>query len=539
MLSLLLLLSLLTHLSPLAQAATPEQWRSRSIYQQSVSSLSCRLFTDRYALESNVSLSNCNPGDQTWCGGTWNSIRENLDYIQNAGFTAVWISPVNKNWEGPRTSYGDAYTGYWVTDVSQLNPHFGTPDDLKALSAELHRRDMYLMVDLVLNNVMATSTTPDYSDYFFKDSSQYHPYCPISWGNRTSEMDCWLGDTVVPLPDVNSENPSVSQAYQNWITGFIQEFSIDGLRIDGKHAPAAFWTPICAAAGVFCMGEVFGPDVSEAAGYQGPEALASVLNYPIYYALVQAFGLPGPQNMTGLVEIMEQSKQQYQDLSVLGNFLENQDVPRWANLSVDIQSMYNAMVFTFLSDGIPIVYYGQEQRFSGNADPWNREPLWPSNYANTSSYTMMTTLNKLRNFLVNATDSTWTTTQAEVLAVTGNEIAILKGNVLSIMTNIGSPPRNSSIAVFTPWTSSTPTIDILSCTQWAVGSNGTVSVEYSKGGQAVVLVPESNMQGSGLCGYPAAVAQSNLKTSGTVSSFFFGPLWIIAALCGTLAMTML
>jgi glycosidase len=77
---------------------------------------------------------------------------------------------VNKNYDGPRTPYGDAYTGYWVTDVSQLNPHFGTADDLKGLSAELHRRDMYLMVDLVLNNVMATSLTPNYSDYFFKVS---------------------------------------------------------------------------------------------------------------------------------------------------------------------------------------------------------------------------------------------------------------------------------------------------------------------------------------------------------------------------------
>lgn len=162
----------------------------------------------------------------------------------------MWISPVSKNYDGPRTKYGDAYTGYWVTDVSQLNSHFGSADNLKALSAEIHRRGMFLMVDLVLNNVMATTITPDYSQYFFKvlntyrhyasllsymqDAHQYHPYCPIIWGNRTSEMDCWLGDVVVPLPDVNTEDQYVSEAYQSWISGFIQEYSIDGLRIDGK-----------------------------------------------------------------------------------------------------------------------------------------------------------------------------------------------------------------------------------------------------------------------------------------------------------------
>ena len=57
-------------------------------------------------------------------------------------FYLVWISPVNQNWEGPTTPYGDAYHGYWVADISQLNSHFGTSDDLKALSAELHRRNM-------------------------------------------------------------------------------------------------------------------------------------------------------------------------------------------------------------------------------------------------------------------------------------------------------------------------------------------------------------------------------------------------------------
>ena len=71
---------------------------------------------------------------------------------------------------------------------------------------------------------------------------------------------------------------------------------------------------------------------------------------------------------------------------MLGNFLEDQDLPRWANISVDIQSLWNAMVFNWMTDGyvafakqcspcaelrdsIPIMYYGQEHGFSGAADP--------------------------------------------------------------------------------------------------------------------------------------------------------------------------
>lgn len=54
----------------------------------------------------------------------------------------VWISPVSQNYEGPTTPYGDPYHGYWIADATQLNSHFGTSGDLKALSDELHRRGM-------------------------------------------------------------------------------------------------------------------------------------------------------------------------------------------------------------------------------------------------------------------------------------------------------------------------------------------------------------------------------------------------------------
>ena len=59
-----------------------------------------RLITDRYALPADANLNACNVSEQTWCGGTWSTIKDNLDYIQNAGFTAgeslhprAWMCP--------------------------------------------------------------------------------------------------------------------------------------------------------------------------------------------------------------------------------------------------------------------------------------------------------------------------------------------------------------------------------------------------------------------------------------------------------------
>ncbi|KAI0085427.1 alpha-amylase [Irpex rosettiformis] len=474
-----------------AFAATAEDWKSRSIYQ---------IITDRYALPNGADPTKCNPGAQTWCGGTWNTIRENLDYIQNAGFTAIWISPVSQNYDGPRSAYGDAYHGYWIADATQLNSRFGTADDLKALSDEVHKRGMYLMVDVVVNNVMATSLTPDYSKYMFKDAAHYHTYCPVDWSNITSEQNCWLGDTKVPLPDVNTELPDVIAGYQSWIKDLVQTYNIDGLRIDAaKHIPAAFWPKFCGAAGVFCIGEVFGDDIDFAASYQGPQALDSILNYPMYNALVDAFAIPGKQNISALVDTIAESKQKFKEPAVLGNFLENQDLSRWKNISVDPQSLWNAMTFNFMSDGIPIVYYGQEQGFSGSADPWNREPLWPSNYTNTTTYELIGKLNGLRNYLINSTDS-FLSSDVQVLSSSDIGISIMKGPVISVLTNIGSPPKNVSMPVYTPFAGNLITIDALTCKQYVVGSNGTLSVQYSLGGVPTILVPESVLQGSGICG---------------------------------------
>ncbi|KAG9016069.1 hypothetical protein FRB93_011543 [Tulasnella sp. JGI-2019a] len=387
-----LLLLVLSLEATFTWAASAADWRTRSIYQ---------VITDRFALPtgSGIDPTACDPSKQQYCGGTWASITANLDYIQNMGFTAIWISPVNQNIPGP-TAYGYPYHGYWIADLTQLNDQFGTEQDLINLSDELHKRGMYLMFDIVVNNVASTSLTPDYSQYMLKDENL-----------ETDEQ--------------------------------VFKYKVDGLRIDAaKHVRPSFWGPFCQAAGVFCIGEVFGDPVPYTATYQGPTTLDSVLNFPQYSALTEAFSVSGPRNMSNLVDLFTQARDPqtgFSDPTLLGNFMENQDLPRWSNISVDPQSNWNALTFSFMSDGIPIVYYGQEQRFHGAADPMNREPLWPSGYASTPTMQFIQILNQLRNQLVNASD--WATQPAQIISSTNSTIFLAKGYVLSVMTNIGSPVR--------------------------------------------------------------------------------------------------
>jgi alpha-amylase len=74
------MLSLVLALSGVAKAATADEWRSRSIYQ---------VFTDRFALGDGSTATACDLAVGKYCGGSWQGIIKNLDYIQNMGFTAV------------------------------------------------------------------------------------------------------------------------------------------------------------------------------------------------------------------------------------------------------------------------------------------------------------------------------------------------------------------------------------------------------------------------------------------------------------------
>jgi glycosidase len=95
------------------------------------------------------------------------------------------------------TGYGMAYHGYWVQDPTRLNPRFGTSDDLKYLSAELHKRDMFLMVDIVVNNVVATpganvtQMVKDDPNILWRDDDMFHPECWIDYNNASS-VEQWL-----------------------------------------------------------------------------------------------------------------------------------------------------------------------------------------------------------------------------------------------------------------------------------------------------------------------------------------------------------
>ena len=407
------------------EAKSAEEWKNRIIYQ---------LLTDRFAHSTNDPTSGCSDL-RDWCGGTFKGIQRRLDYIQDLGANAIWISPIVLNTEG-------GYHGYWAKDIHRIEDHFGTEQDLKDLVDVCHRRDIWVMVDVVPNhmgyppgcdwNPCPESKLENFTGLEpFTLPEHYHTLCAINFSNpdQLQFEVCRLAN----LPDLNQTVPFVRHTLLQWISNLTFYYGFDGYRVDTtRHVAKDFWPEFQSAAGVFLTGEVAVEDnTSYVAEYQ--KYMHSVLNFPTFAALKRVFN--NAENMTTLKESLHEQRNLFKDVSVLGLFSENHDQPRFLSLTNDLSLYKNVLAYTILGEGIPIIYYGSEQLFNGGGDPHNRESLWPYGDPNSTMFSYMKTLTSTRRqagFFVNQ--------PLQVVHVSAKAFVFRRGNegqTLIFLTNFG------------------------------------------------------------------------------------------------------
>ncbi|KAH8593274.1 alpha-amylase [Bisporella sp. PMI_857] len=509
------ILLFLTSLSTQVLSLSPAQWRGQSIYQ---------VVTDRFARTDGSTTATCNTGDQVYCGGTWRGIINKLDYIQGMGFTAIWISPIVEQITG-QTGDGSSYHGYWAKNINTLNSAFGTEADLIALSAAIHARGMYFMVDVVTNH-MAYNGCGDCVDYStlspFNSKSYFHDFCLINYSDQNSIKNCWMGSNTVSLPDLRTENTDVRNIFNTWITNLVSKYSIDGLRVDSaQQVDNAFFPGFESASGVYIVGEVYNGDPAYVCPYQN--YMSGVLNFPTYYWITQAFQSTSG-SISNLVNGVNNIKSACADTTLLGSFLENHDVKRFASLTQDISLTKNAIAFNILQDGIPIIYYGQEQRYSGGDVPYDREALWLSGYSTTSTfYQFIAAVNQIRNQAVYKS-SGYVLYKAYPIYSDSSVIVMRKGDtgsqVISVFTNQGANGGSYTLTLSssaTGFTANQAIIEVLSCTAYTTDSGGNLNVAMASG-LPRVFYPTAQLTGSGICASLTGPGSSTTTTAKPTST---------------------
>lgn len=370
---------------PKATALTPTDWQEKSIYF---------IMTDRFA---NGDITNDNYGGfnadkndpRKYHGGDFQGIINQLDYIKNMGFTAIWITPVTMQ------KSANAYHGYWTYDFYSVDGHLGTMDKLKELVQKAHAKNISVMLDVVANH------TGDFQPGGYAKA----PFDQYDWYHHNGDTQDWNdqwwvenGD-IAGLDDLNHENPATADELKNWISWLVRTTGVDGLRVDTvKHVPKWFWREFDGAANTFTIGEVYHGDPAYVGDYTN--YLDAVLDFPMYYTIKNVFGQD--QSMYQIRDRYAQDGK-YKNPLTNGLFIDNHDVPRFLNEASGKPGqswdkwpqLKAALGFIFTSRGIPIVYQGTEQGFSGGADPYNREDMVFN--ANHELYNYIAKLNFIRN----------------------------------------------------------------------------------------------------------------------------------------------
>ena len=318
----------------------------------------------------------------------------------------------------------------------------------------------------------------------------------------TNIQTCWEGDNTISLPDLRTENDNVRAIWFDWIEQIVSNYSIDGLRIDSaKHIEKSFHNPFEQAAGVYTIGEVLNGDPAFTLPYQ--EEMSGVLNYPMYYWIKNAFGST-EGDFTELANGIDRIKNEAVNSSLLGTFMENHDQLRFPSITSDKALNKNAIAFTVLQDGIPIILQGAEQYYSGN-DQTGRAAIWPSGFStSTEWYSLIAKLNQVRNQAI-FKSSSYITYQAWSPYKDSSTLVMRKGSdgnqIISVLSKTGESAADKTVLLdksTTGFKANEEILEILGCTTTTTDDSGSLSVTI-RGGQPLVYYPKSQAEGSDIC----------------------------------------
>ena len=305
--------------------------------------------------------------------GDFNGITQKLDYLESLGITAIWLMPIHPS---------PSYHGYDVINYYAVNTEYGTMDDFKNLLNEAHKRDIRIIIDLVINHT--SSEHPWFKDANANPDSLYRDF--YIWANEEGAGNWHQGQNGYyygyfwgGMPDLNYNNQNVTQAILNITDFWLNEVGIDGFRIDAvKHlieedgkvenTPAThewlkeFYTAYKAQnPQAYTIGEVFGAGSSVVNLYTGDE-LDHIFNFEMSSGFVNSTNGGGN---SGIVSAIKFAQQDMPDFN-FATFLTNHDQNRV--MSVFNGNIDKAKVASFLmltSPGTPYIYYGEEIGMQG------------------------------------------------------------------------------------------------------------------------------------------------------------------------------
>jgi glycosidase len=322
-------------------------------------------------------------------GGDLKGVINHLDYLQELGVTALWLTPVLENDLPAITTHG-----YAVTNEYKIDPRYGGEQAYEALSDSLHKRGMKLIEDAVFNHVGIKNIFfmdppvndwvhhwPNYTNTSYKDQPLMDPYA------AQMDKDTMSNGWFTPLmPDLNQSDPYVANFLIQHAIWYIERFGIDGVRIDTyAYNDLAFmnrcnsaikeeyphisifgetWVHGVIDQSYFCENNYtnipFKSNLPGTTDYQE-------LLYGILPALNDKFEWTG-----GVNKLYSTTAQDFVYKNPMNEviFLDNHDLPRFYSVIGENINKYKMGIGWLLTfRGIPQLYYGTEILMKGFTNP--------------------------------------------------------------------------------------------------------------------------------------------------------------------------
>ncbi|MCM4160207.1 alpha-amlyase [Antarcticibacterium flavum] len=321
-------------------------------------------------------------------GGDIRGVINNLDYLEDLGVTAIWSTPMLED-NDPAYSYHT----YAQSDVYRIDPRYGSNEEYRELAAEMHKRDMKLIMDYVTNHWGAEhwmikdlptydwiNQFPGYENSNYRMTTQYDP--------NVAEIDlkyCVDGWFVRTMPDLNQRNPLVlNYLIQNAIW-WIEYADLDGFRVDtysynDKEGIAKWTKAIMDEYPNFnIVGEVWMHDQAQISYWQKDSPigaiqsynsyLPSVMDFTLHDAILEMFQEEEASWDKGMIKAYENFVNDflYADIDNLLVFAGNHDTNRInEQFDGDLDSYKLATTLVLTTRGIPQLYYGDEIGMRGD-----------------------------------------------------------------------------------------------------------------------------------------------------------------------------
>jgi glycosidase len=320
-------------------------------------------------------------------GGDLKGIQNQLNYLQSLGITALWLNPVIENDMDNRTEHGYAFTNHY-----KIDRRLGGEKAYHELIDAMHKKGMKMIQDAVYNHVGIRHFTvedlpmkdwlhewPTYTNTTYKDQVVFDPYASTT--DKKQMTDGWF---TPQMPDLNQNNPYVANFLIQHALWTVEEFGIDGWRIDTYAYNDLPFMNRCNKAlmdefpKLTLFGETWYHGVPNQSyfvqnNYNIPfkSNLQAATDFQTLWgitdALTKDFGWTDGVNK--LYTILAQDYV-YKDPMRNVIFLDNHDMTRFfSTVGEDAEKYKTAINWLLTCRGIPQLYYGAELAMAGTTSP--------------------------------------------------------------------------------------------------------------------------------------------------------------------------